>query len=63
MAIVAVAAAGLGLFGTGVHGLTRLDGELADGATAPATHEVKRELGPRGDCPWRDRGPVNERRL
>ncbi len=63
MAIVAVAAAGLGLFGTGVHGLTQLDGELADGATAPATQQIKRELGPRGDCPAHDRGPVNERRL
>jgi hypothetical protein len=55
VAIVLVAAAGLGLFGTGVHGLTRLDGELADGATAPTTREVKRELAPHGDCPRRDR--------
>jgi hypothetical protein len=63
VAIVAVAVAGLGLFGTGVHGLAQLDGELADGATTAPTREVKRELGPRGDCPERDHAPLNERRL
>jgi hypothetical protein len=55
--IVAAVAAGFGLFGTGVHGLTQLDGELADGAgrSAPVIRDVKHELGPKGDCPWRGR--------
>jgi hypothetical protein len=60
VAILAVAVVGVGLFGTGVRGLTALDGQLADATDRPATHEVKRELGPRDDCPWRD---SNERRL
>jgi hypothetical protein len=62
VAIVAVAAAGLGLFGTGVRGLAQIDGELADDARAPQTREVKRELGPHGDCPWRER-TLERRRL
>jgi hypothetical protein len=54
---VAVVAGGFGLFGTGVHGLTKVDGQLADGAekSAPATREVRHELGPKRDCPWHER--------
>jgi hypothetical protein len=56
VAIVAVAAAGVGLFGTGVRGLTELDGRLA-GAVEPAAQQVegelKRESGRQGDCRWR----------
>jgi hypothetical protein len=61
VAIVAVAAAGVGLFGTGVHGLTQVDGQLAGAADRPATQEIKRELSPRDDCPWREHRA--ERRL
>ena len=46
---------GFGLFASGVHGLTKLDDQLAGAAKAPRTIEIKRELGPKGDCPWRDR--------
>ena len=46
---------GFGLFASGVHGLTQLDGLLAGAAKAPRTIEIKRELGPKGDCPWRHR--------
>jgi hypothetical protein len=57
VAIVAVVAGGFGLFGTGVHGLTQVDSRLANGAdrSAPATREVRRELGPKRDCPWHER--------
>jgi hypothetical protein len=60
VAILAVAAAGLGLFGTGVRGLTQVDEQLATAADRqPATHNVKQQLdGPR-DCPWQD----DQRRL
>ena len=50
-----VSLAGFGLFASGVHGLTQLDGQLAGAAKAPPTIEIKRELGPKGDCPWRER--------
>jgi hypothetical protein len=46
---------GFALFASGVHGLTKLDGQLAGASKAPRTIEIKRELGPKGDCPWRDR--------
>jgi hypothetical protein len=46
---------GFGLFASGVHGLTQLDGQLAGAAKAPRVIEIKRELGPKGDCPWRER--------
>ena len=55
IAIGTAAVAGLGLFGTGVNGLIQVDGKLADAANRPAAHEVKNELGERGDCPRRDR--------
>jgi hypothetical protein len=59
VAILAVAVAGLGLFGTGVRGLTQVDEQLATAADrTPATHSVKQGLDGRDDCPWRD-----ERRL
>ncbi len=47
--------AGFGLFASGVHGLTQIDDQLAGAAKAPRTIEIKRELGPKGDCPWRER--------
>jgi hypothetical protein len=53
VAILAVAAAGLGLFGTGVRGLTQVDEQLATATERPATHNVRQELDVR-DCPWRD---------
>jgi hypothetical protein len=48
---VAIAVAGVGLFGTGVRGLAALDGQLSDAADRPAVREVKREHGVRDDCP------------
>jgi hypothetical protein len=54
LAVVAIAATGVGLFGTGVRGLTQLDGHLADATQGhPAIHQVKQvRVGP--DCPWRE---------
>ncbi|MGH2804604.1 MAG: hypothetical protein ACRDL4_16405 [Thermoleophilaceae bacterium] len=60
---MSIAVAGLGLFGTGVRGLAEVDGDLADAARErPAANEVKRELGGRGDCPWRHEASRSERR-
>lgn len=59
-AILSVALVGLGLFATGVRGLTEIDGHLASATEAPTTHQVKQELDVRDDCPWTDR---DERRL
>ncbi len=53
-AIGTIAVAGLGLFGTGVHGLAQVDGKLADAADRPAAHEVRNELGGKEDCPLRE---------
>jgi hypothetical protein len=61
IAIGTVAVAGLGLFGTGVNGLVQVDGKLADAADRPAAHDVKNELGERGDCPQRDRHRYDSR--
>ena len=61
MLLVAVAVAGLGLFGSGVRGLAQIDDQLATAAKRPATHEVRQEIEVRRDCPWRDRH--DERRL
>jgi hypothetical protein len=55
MAIGAIAVAGLGLFGTGVHGLTQVDGKLADAAERPAVKHVRDEPGSKGDCPKPER--------
>jgi hypothetical protein len=46
-----IAVAGLGLFGTGVHGLVQVDGKLAGAADRPAGHDVRTESGAKGDCP------------
>jgi hypothetical protein len=55
VALLAVAVAGLGLFGTGVRGLTQVDEQLATAADRQApTLNVKRELDVRRDCPWQD---------
>jgi hypothetical protein len=60
-AIVTIAVAGLGLFGTGVHGLTRVDGKLADAADSPAAKQVRDEAGKKGDCPKPERHRSYER--
>ena len=57
-AVLALALAGLGLFGTGVRGLAQVDEQLADSTKRPVTHQVKQELP--GDCPWQER---QQRRL
>jgi hypothetical protein len=49
-----VAVAGLGLFGTGVHGITQVDGKLADAADRPAVRDVRDERGAKRDCPFRE---------
>jgi hypothetical protein len=54
VAILAVAVAGVGLFGTGVRGLTQVDEQLATATERPATHSVKEKLGGDSDCPWRE---------
>lgn len=57
VAIVAAVVGGLGLFGSGVHGMAQLDGRLAElGERGPAVRDVelRRELGVR-DCPEHDR--------
>ena len=54
-AIGTIAVAGLGLFGTGVHGLTQVDGKLAGAANRPAVHDVKFESGAKRDCPAPER--------
>jgi hypothetical protein len=55
LVIGTIAVAGLGLFGTGVHGLVQVDGKLADAAGRPAVQDVKNELESRGDCPRPER--------
>jgi hypothetical protein len=57
VAILVASLVGFGLFASGVHGLTKLDDQLAGAAKAPQTLEIKRELAPSGDCPWRDHEP------
>jgi hypothetical protein len=55
VAILSVAVAGLGLFATGVRGLTQIDGHLATATDGPTTHQVRQGLDARDDCPWSDR--------
>jgi hypothetical protein len=56
MAIGTIAVAGIGLFGTGVHGLAQVDGKLADAADRPKVHDVRDEPGAtKGDCPRPER--------
>ena len=59
VAILAVAVAGLGLFGTGVRGLAQVDEQLATATERPVTQNVTQGLDGDRDCPWRD----GERRL
>jgi hypothetical protein len=54
LAILAIAVAGVGLFGTGVRGLTQVDEQLATATERPRTHSIKQDLDGRRDCPWRD---------
>ena len=65
VAIGAVAVAGLGLFGTGVHGLVQVDAKLADAASdrPPAVRDVRLDLNDRGDCPSHERRRSETRRL
>jgi hypothetical protein len=55
-----VAIVGLGLFASGVRGLTQIDDHLAIATKNPSTHQVRQELDVRDDCPWSRR---DERRL
>ena len=55
VAIGTIAIAGLGLFGTGVHGLAQVDGKLADAADRPAVKQVRDEPRSKGDCPKPER--------
>jgi hypothetical protein len=55
VAIGIAVVAGLGLFGTGVHGLAQVDGKLADAADRPAAKQVRDERGGKGDCPKPER--------
>ena len=61
MAILSVAVAGLGLFGTGVRGLTQVDQDLASATKRPAVHQVRHDFEVRDGCPFRERR--DERRL
>jgi hypothetical protein len=63
LAIGTIAVAGVGLFGTGVHGLVQVDGKLADAADRPAVHKVKNELDLRDDCPLPEQRRSESRRL
>jgi hypothetical protein len=62
VAIGTIAVAGLGLFGTGVAGLTQVDGKLADAADRPAAKQVRDERGAKGDCPKPKRHRYYEQR-
>ena len=57
LSVVVAALVGVALFGTGVQGLAQIDGRLSDAAERPVVHEVelRQEIPPAGDCPWRDR--------
>jgi hypothetical protein len=52
VAFVAIAVAGVGLFGSGVRGLTQLDGQLADATGPTEIRSVGDRSEPRHDCPW-----------
>jgi hypothetical protein len=60
VAVLSVAMVGLGLFASGVRGLTQIDDHLALATKNPSTHQVRQELDVRDDCPWSHR---DERRL
>jgi hypothetical protein len=57
LTVVAVGVIGLGLFGTGLRGVTEVDGRLSDAAERPPVREldVKQEIRAPGDCPARKR--------
>jgi hypothetical protein len=54
-AIGTIAVVGVGLFGTGVHGLAQVDGKLADAADRPKLHDVRDDLREKRDCPRPER--------
>jgi len=56
--MVAVGVVGLGLFGTGLRGVTEVDGRLSDAAERPPVVrelDVKQEIRAPGDCPGHGR--------
>jgi hypothetical protein len=55
--VVTVGVVGLGLFGTGLRGVTEVDGRLSDAAERPPVRklDVKQEIRAPGDCPGRER--------
>jgi hypothetical protein len=55
--VVAVGVIGLGLFGTGLRGVTEVDGRLSDAAERPPVRDldVKQEIRAPGDCPAQER--------
>ena len=62
VAIGTVAVAGLGLFGTGVHGLVEVDGKLAGAAERPAVErpaarDVRDAPAAKDDCPGPEQQP------
>jgi hypothetical protein len=63
VAVATIAVAGLGLFGTGVHGLAQVDGKLADAEERSVVRQVRDAPGAKGDCPFpRERHRYYERR-
>jgi hypothetical protein len=55
VALLSVAVAGLGLFGTGVRGLTEVDEDLANATKRPDVHQVRHHFEVRDDCPFQER--------
>jgi hypothetical protein len=57
LAVVVVGVVGLGLFGTGLRGVTEVDGRLSDAAEPPPVREldVKQEIRAPRDCPGQER--------
>ena len=56
LAVVAVGVVGLGLFGTGLRGVTEVDGRLSDAEPQPVRElDVKQEIRVPGDCPGHGR--------
>jgi hypothetical protein len=65
VAAVTAVIAGLGLLGSGVHGLTEVDGKLADAAERGRARDVgvRQELPRPQRCPWRREQREEFRRL
>ena len=56
LSAVALAVVGLGLLGSGLHGMTVVDARLSDAVDRPAQDErvIRQEIRSPGDCPWRE---------